>query len=633
MLPVCLVAAISFMLRRSRPEPFLNKATNNFLTNISLLLLGSALAWALAVLAKSAIVVDGAFLPYGNDAFYHAHRVLEALSSGAGIQEFDPQMHVPEGSWLTWSWGFDWLLLSVARVAAWLSPGTDPLSILVYVPVAWIPVNIFLLLGIFKALNLRPEFTALGVLGFALSPLTQRLHGIGAIDHHFMELSFVLLVTLLLLRWMLHPESGRRAIACGVALGVAQVFHHGLFVLQLPVLLTLGVLWLRGSLPPPAIIRATAVALFVSTLLIALPSGPLLDGQFSMATLSLFHLYIAACTSALLVFMSATKVASKSLVGGCLLAILLALPALSEVLYGTKFIVGELGMLTQIIEMESPLSMLMGGWGLGATVALYSGLLLLAPLLLVAGAYVAVTDTRPLHIAYGVLSAFGLGLLLMQLRLNYFGMVFLLAGPFYFLSRYTTVQSPKRAWVLLGSMAVFALLFRPSLSNALFREHSLAGDHLYQVTQPLYPVLAAACAEQPGTVAASAQFGHYIRFHTDCSVIANNFLLTEQHFEKVRLVNSLFHLSVEQLAGQEPEVRYVLGFLANTYESRDGKVFLRDLSDIRNRNPLLIKELMLPEKPRADVEVLYEVYVDPQAEQKIPLAGIYRIHAQPAARR
>jgi hypothetical protein len=331
--------------------------------------------------------------------------------------------------------------------------------------------------------------------------------------------------------------------------------------------------------------------------------------------------------------MSATKVSTKSLVGGCLLACLLTVPVLSEVLYGTKFIAGELGMLSQIIEMQSPLSMLMGAWGLGATVALYSGLLLLAPLLLVAGAYVAATDTRPVHIAYGVLSVFGLGLLLMQLRLNYFGMVFLLAGPFYFLSRYTLVSSPKRAWVLLGSIVVFALAFRPSLSNALFREHSLAGDHLYQVTQPLYPVLAAACADKSGTVAASAQFGHYIRFHTDCSVIANNFLLTEQHFEKVRLANSLFQLSVEQLAVQQPDVRYVLGFLANTYEQREGKVFLRDMSDIRNRNPLLIKELMLPEKPRADVEVLYEVYVDPNAEQKIPLAGVYRIRAQIGGRR
>jgi hypothetical protein len=614
------------------PDLFLNKAANNFLADTSLLLFGSVLACALAVLAKSAVFVDGAFLPYGNDAFYHAHRVLEALSSGAGIQEFDPQMHVPEGSWLTWPWGFDWLLLSIARIAAWLSPGTDPLGILVYVPVVWIPVNIFLLLGIFKALDLRPEFRALGVLGFALSPLVQRLHGIGAIDHHFMELSFVLLVTLLLLRWMLQPENGRRAIACGVVLGVAQVFHHGLFVLQVPVLLTLVILWLRGSLPPPAVIRAAAVALLVSTLLIALPSGPLLDGQFSMTTLSWFHLYIAVCTSGLLVFISAIKVSAKSLVGGCLVAGFLVVPVLSEVLYGTKFIAGELGMLAQITEMESPLSMLMGGWGFSATVALYSGLLLLVPLLLVAGAYVAATDTRPVHIAYGVLSVFGLGLLLMQLRLNYFGMAFLLAGPFYFLSRYTLVSSPKRAWVLLGSIVVFALAFRPPLSNALFSEHSLAGDHLYQVTQPLYPVLAAACADQSGTVAASAQFGHYIRFHTDCSVIANNFLLTEQHFEKVRLVNSLFHLSVEQLAEQEPDVRYVLGFLANTYEQRDGKVFLRDMRDIRSRNPLLIKELMLPEKPRADVEVLYEVYVDPNAEQKIPLAGIYRLRAQIGAR-
>jgi asparagine N-glycosylation enzyme membrane subunit Stt3 len=607
----------------------LNKAANSFLTDACLLVLGSAVAYALAVLAKSAVMVDGAFLPYGNDAFYHAHRVLEALNSGAGIQEFDPQMHVPEGSWLTWPWGFDYLLVMLVQFVGWFSTGADPMRTLIYVPVAWIPVNVFLLLGICKALDLRIEFRALAVLGLALLPLTQRLHGIGAIDHHFMELTFVLLVILLLLRWMQQPSNLGRAIACGAALGFAQMFHHGLFVLQLPMLLTLFILWLRGSFPSAAAVNAVALAVFASTLLIALPSGPLLDGQFSMATLSLFHLYVVFATSIMLLLMSFTVCSRWALCLLVVVAVSLAVPVISEVLYGTQFIAGELGMLNQIVEMQSPLSMISGGWGLQATLAQYSGLLLLVPLLLLAGLYIALTESQPLSVAYGVMSVFGLALLMMQLRLNYFGVCFLLTGPFYFLSRYAPAASSKRIWVLLGSVVVFVLVFRSPLSSVLFRQHSLAGDHLYEVTQPLYPVLMAACADETATVAASPQFGHYIRFHTDCSVIANNFLLTEQHFEKVQLVNSLFHLSVTQLAAEQPEVRYVLGFLANTYEQRDGKVFLRDMSDIRSKNPLLINELMLPEQPRTDVEVLYEVYVDPHAEQKIPLAGIYKIKLRP----
>lgn len=93
--------------------------------------------------------------------------------------------------------------------------------------------------------------------------------------------------------------------------------------------------------------------------------------------------------------------------------------------------------------------------------------------------------------------------------------------------------------------------------------------------------------QQPGVVATAAQFGHYIRFHTDCPVIANNFRLTEQHFEKVRLTNSLFHLSVDQVRTEQPDVRYVLAFLANTYIQYEGKVYMREIDDIRSENPTL----------------------------------------------
>jgi hypothetical protein len=146
-------------------------------------------------------------------------------------------------------------------------------------------------------------------------------------------------------------------------------------------------------------------------------------------------------------------------------------------------------MLDKIIEMQSPLSMMLGDWGLASTAALYSWLLMLAPLLLVGGIYVDVTDTRQVDIGSGILLVFGLGLLLLQLRLNYFGTAFLLAGPFYFLTRYVPLSSANRKWTLLASVVVFALAFRPVLSETLLRERSLAGDHLYEVTGPLYAAL------------------------------------------------------------------------------------------------------------------------------------------------
>ncbi len=297
----------------------------SFLPDVMILILGSALACVFALLAKNSVLVDGTYIPFGVDAFYHAPRILDAAAGGS-LRQFDPAIHAPEGSWVPWPWAFDWLLAVVVRIGTWLSPGTDPMQILVYVPVAWIVVNVSLLLGIFSALGLRAEFKALGVVGFALLPLVQRLHGIGVIDHHFMELTFVMLVTLLVLRWMAKPGSTALAAASGASLGLAQAFHHGLFILQLPLLTLLFILWLRGVLPPTRQVRFAAAALFIGTALLILPSDAFRDGQFTMATFSSFHLYVAFCTSITLGFMSLRPFTLRTLMILTAAGLVLAIP-------------------------------------------------------------------------------------------------------------------------------------------------------------------------------------------------------------------------------------------------------------------------------------------------------------------
>jgi hypothetical protein len=368
-----------------------------------------------------------------------------------------------------------------------------------------------------------------------------------------------------------------------------------------------------------------SAALLATTILMVLTSEPFWNGQFSMATFSWFHVYVASSTTVLLIIMSFRPYDLRSGIAFAATGAILAIPASAEILLGTKFLSGQLMMFDRIIETTSPFRMILGDWGLMATLGLYSGLLILVPTLLLAAAYLLATEKRPMHTAFGVLSIFGLTLLLMQYRLNYFGLCFMLAGPFYFLTRYSPSASSKRAMVFLASLAAFAVIYKPPLSGPLFEHHSIAGDHLYQDSRSLFPALQAACANEPGTVTAPAQFGHYIRFHTDCGVIANNFLLTDQHFDKVRLADSMFHLTVNDLRARQPEVRYVFAFLANTYEQHEGKIYLRDIDDIRNENPLLIKELMLSNQSNYAVEILGEVYIDPSAERKIPLAGVYRL--------
>ena len=77
---------------------------------------------AVAMLYSSAAFVDGQYIPAGNDSFYHARRIIDAAVGERGFYEFDTMIHVPEGSWLNWPWGYDYLMSIALRVAMWLRP-------------------------------------------------------------------------------------------------------------------------------------------------------------------------------------------------------------------------------------------------------------------------------------------------------------------------------------------------------------------------------------------------------------------------------------------------------------------------------------------------------------------------------
>lgn len=73
--------------------------------------------------------------------------------------------------------------------------------------------------------------------GYVPLPLTQTTHGVGRIDHDFMELSATLLVLLLSLHWLARPERVTAGVALGLSLGLANGVNISLFILQLPVLM------------------------------------------------------------------------------------------------------------------------------------------------------------------------------------------------------------------------------------------------------------------------------------------------------------------------------------------------------------------------------------------------------------
>ncbi len=585
------------------------------------------LASAFALVQSDSVSIGEGFIPFGNDSFYHARRILDAAFSGAGLRQFDPLIHVPEGSWVSWPWGYDYLLAKLLQLVLWISPTTDAMKVLVYIPVFWIPVNVALLLALTTTLGLRPEYRAMVVTGFSLMPVTQSLHGIGQIDHHFMELTFVLLCAWLLLRMLAHDAGRTAAVLCGASLGLAQAFHHGLFVLQIPVLATLFVLWWRNAIPATADLRALAVALLVSTVLISLPSGPLRDGQFSFSTLSWFHPYVAMCSSILLAIMSARSFERRNFLLLLATAIVLALPAVGGITLGAKFLTGKLPELDTINEMNSPLGMVRGDWGLTGTVWIYSWLLLLAPCLLLVSIWHGFRSRQPQEIAYAAFSVFGLSLLLTQYRLNYFGLGFLLIGAFFYVEKFVPWQRENRLPSALLATVLFALAFQPPLSGGLFKSYPLGGEIHYHNMRPLLAALQEECQIEPGVVLAHRNLGHYVRFHTECSVIANNFMLTGQHLNKVVKSDYLFTQYPDQIAQQAPEIRYVLASLDNVYVQRDGLTIMNDLDGVADHNPQLIRSLFTDSEQIINAETVKEIQLETRAGKKVVFAGLYRLIA------
>ena len=112
---------------------------------IALWLIASAVAMFMAMSYETAALVDGTYIPAGNDSFYHARRIIDAAIGERGFYQFDDMIHVPDGSWLNWPWGYDYVLATALSLTLLVAPGMEPMAFLAHVPVAWLVVNTGLL--------------------------------------------------------------------------------------------------------------------------------------------------------------------------------------------------------------------------------------------------------------------------------------------------------------------------------------------------------------------------------------------------------------------------------------------------------------------------------------------------------
>jgi len=566
---------------------------------IAIWLLAALIAVFFALLENDSALLSDQWVPRGNDSFYHARRILDAAVGARGFYQFDERLHVPDGAWIPWPWAYDYLMAKATQLALWLVPSLDPMVFISYVPVAWIFVNAALFLAAARAVGLTREMQALTLLCFALSPLTQLLHWVGMLDHHYIEHTFVLLCAWLGVRWFKQPDDLRRAATLGLVLGSATAFHNGLFVLQLFPLLTVFILWLRNSHPPAASLRAFGAVLSVTTLLVLLPSEPFRNGMFEFGLHSWFHLYVAVCTALAVTYMG-WRPASRGAVGGLVaLGVALAVPIGAQLVRGAGFVSGSFSLLDQVFEVQSPYQMFTQTVGPSTTLGYYSGLLLLAPVWLAFYAHRAVRDRRPETIYFAVFVVLGLLLLLSQLRLHYFGYFALISGTLLVVDELRMRFAWHRGGVFVATFAALVLAFQPALRERLFVVYAPSSDPEYAAAFPLFLELEKLCAENPGTVLSNTDYGSPILFHTECSVIANNFILRSEDAAHIDEIGRLMQLPPADIRAERSDIKYLLLRAADYSVERDGIPHLVAESPIA-------KQLFMDPRPPAGFTLVSE---------------------------
>lgn len=583
----------------------------------------SAIVWLCAVLlamffaliVRDSTLVNGAYLPRGNDSFYHAHRILDALGA-RGFYQFDAEIQAPDGAWISWPWAYDYLMVKATQLARSIVPSLDPMAFLSHVPVAWILVNAALFMAAASEAGLSAEMRLLAMLSFALSPLTQLLHSIGMLDHHYVEHTFVLLTAWLGLKWFGSPASRWRAAALGVALGTAPAFHNGLFILQLMPLACVFVLWLRGNAPPARSLGTLSVALLLATQLILLPSEPYRNGMFEFGLLSWFHFYAAVCTSAALTYMGWRPFSKPRLAGLIALAAALAAPATSQLLGGAGFLAGSFSILDQIVEVRSPVALLTGSFGPVQTASYYSWLVLIAPLLFAWYTYEALRERAPARIYYAIAVTFGIALLLDQLRLHYYGFFGLVTGGLLIVDRMRARYGWHRGATFAATFALLCLAYQPPLRDRLFLVYPPAANPDYAAAMTIYQDLHDLCAADPGVVLASSDDGSPIVFHSDCSVIANNFILRSEDKAHIDEVYRLMRLAPSEIRAQRPDVKYMF-VRAREFSQKQGAA-----ERLAESSPI-VRELFLSDSPPAGYTLIRTLWRT--AEDRSPFSIYARL--------
>lgn len=528
------------------------------LRTLVLSLAGGAVAFTLALVWLPSTIVDGGgHVPMEFDSFYHARRIADSAASSS-LVEFDRSYYAPEGTWVSWPWAYDWTLARVASAAMAATGAKEPMDVLVFLPPLWAFVNAALVVAVGEAAGLTWPFQLLLGLLFGLCPLTQQLHGAGRIDHHFAEFTFVQATLLAMLRWTASPSSSRRASVLGVVLGLSQGVQNGLFILQLPVVAVLALQWWRRrAIAAPANAPAFAGGLFGATLLLVLPSQPFREGLFDWTLLSWFHVYVAAATGVFVVALAHLPRSGKAVAQLATLAALLGLPLATQLSGGAQFLGAALHDYAAMGELQTVIGhTAAGGFTARESTMLYTPLVWTGPAVLAWALWKLVRPARDLDAPLAVFTLFGLVLMHQQYRLHYFGsftmwLPLLLEAS----DRLPALAPSSRRAAGMALVAALLLAHLPCRSQ-LTTAPPTGLSPLYGSLRAFYLSMHELCRREPGVLLADRALGNFIRYHSDCAVMAGNMLIDEDQARRVVRLEALFDGSLEALRREAPFVKY-----------------------------------------------------------------------------
>lgn len=509
-------------------------------------------AIAVALRLRKSSMVDGSPVPMGFDSFYHATRVLHALANGEWLPfEFDPQLLAPEGTTVPWSWGWDSMLILVARIGGVLSPTTDPITVTSALPPLLAGVAVLMFARILSLLGIGWGAQQVGSWTLALHPMSQSLFGWGVLDHHGGEFLGWLAVLWAVISLWRNPSTMRWAVL-GTAFGAALLTHTSMFVVQLPLLASL--LLVHDAELRRLLSRRDACvfafAILVSTLLVVMPSSGFSLGVLDFGRLGWFHVLIATISAGVVMTFSHRPGPALRVVCVLVAAATLLLPSWSSVIEGSRFVTGTMSSLSVMSESRS-LWRFAGERGWYGTLRFYSPWLLILPVATVLAAIEARRDRVALFWPWLVALVFGCVLMLSQFRFLYFGLPFIVWGAA------SSADWMQRRGLGKGAWIAAALALAINLGQLTVRQ-PLAMDGHYERYANLIPLLTEICRREPRLLVADPSWGHFLRFHTECPIYSSQFVAERRQEARWVQGSQLFLRDEAQLAQELPKPFYLL---------------------------------------------------------------------------